>query len=379
MILLYVLQVVDMTLRRKRVRQNPEMEAGTVGSATDGSDNEYRCSEEAGTVESVSTSLAEELSNSSRSSDDGKGEMRSKKRHDAGNVGQGIGRGSREGGEDRAGKRGRGKEAVRHGKVVEDKGKGKGKDGDVSRRGSCHGGGEGGREKAVDGEVRHRCSLDAICALNEQLVDIQKEAIRGTIWSPVLEYRKFLMDRHLVHALLEAWRPERKCFKLGQREVPFSYYDVAMLTGLPATRKRIAFKRGEGAYEVEEVLKGAMEERVVRERERRRTARMDLRIYRNYVSVLLDLCRVHNTVDSVGLFTKLYSLLVVSGLLFPRTPGGVAWDLVPMVEDVGRLEEYNWSEAVWEFLVDAMAECQEKMGSMKNLKINGFTMILQVM
>ena len=71
------------------------------------------------------------------------------------------------------------------------------------------------------------------------------------------------------------------------------------------------------------MLKGAMEERVMRERERRRTARMDLRIYRNYVSVLLDLCRVHNTVDSVRLFTKLYSLLVVSGLLFPRTPGGL--------------------------------------------------------
>ena len=221
MILLYVLQVVDMTLRRKRVRQNPEMEAGTVGSATDGSDNEYRCSEEAGTVESVSTSLAEELSNSSRSSDDGKGEMRSKMRHDGGNVGQGIGRGSWEGGEDRAGKRGRGKEAVRHGKGLEDKGKGKGKVREVSRRGSCDEGGEGGREKAVDGEVRHRCSLDAICALNEQLVDIQKEAIRGTIWSPVLEYRKFLMDRHLVHALLEAWRLESKCFKLGRRRCSF--------------------------------------------------------------------------------------------------------------------------------------------------------------
>ena len=161
-----------MTLRSGRVRQNAEMDARRAGSGTDGSDNEYRCSEEAGSVESASKSLAKELSNSSRSFDDGKGEMRSKKRHDAGYVGQGVGRGSREGGKDRAGKRGRGKEAVRHGKVVEDKGKGKGKVGEVSRRGSCDEGGEGGMEKAVDGEVRHRCSLDAICALNEQLVDI---------------------------------------------------------------------------------------------------------------------------------------------------------------------------------------------------------------
>ena len=48
---------------------------------------------------------------------------------------------------------------------------------------------------------------------------------------------------------------------------------------------------------MEEVVKGAMEERVCRERQRRRPAQKDLRINKNYVSVLLELCTVNNTVE----------------------------------------------------------------------------------
>jgi len=52
---------------------------------------------------------------------------------------------------------------------------------------------EGGKGKAVaedfrKGEmsVRHRCAFDSICALMNDLVEIQKNAIRGTMWAPVL-------------------------------------------------------------------------------------------------------------------------------------------------------------------------------------------------
>ncbi|KAJ8442638.1 hypothetical protein Cgig2_003682 [Carnegiea gigantea] len=163
----------------------------------------------------------------------------------------------------------------------------------------------------------------------------------------MLEYRTFLMDGHLVQTLLQAWNPESKCFKLGRREVLFSHFDIALLTGFPATRKLVTFKRSDGGSEVEQVLKGAMEERVCRERQRRRTAQKDMRIYRNYVSVLLKLCRVNNTVERVALFKKLYTFLVVSGLLFPHDAGGAAWDLVYIVEDEGGVGEYNWAEAMW--------------------------------
>ena len=54
---------------------------------------------------------------------------------------------------------------------------------------------------------RQSMLLDAICALNDQLSDMQKKAVRGMVWSPVLEYRTFLMDRHLVQALFTSAEP----------------------------------------------------------------------------------------------------------------------------------------------------------------------------
>jgi len=50
--------------------------------------------------------------------------------------------------------------------------------------------------------VRHRCAFDSICTLVDQLSEEQREAVRGTVWGPVLEYKKFAMDRFLIQALI---------------------------------------------------------------------------------------------------------------------------------------------------------------------------------
>jgi len=50
---------------------------------------------------------------------------------------------------------------------------------------------------------------------------------------------------------------------------------------------------------------------------------MDNCIYRNYVAIMIALCRQHNIGDSLPMFQKLFSLLVLSGLFFPRSTGGL--------------------------------------------------------
>jgi len=50
--------------------------------------------------------------------------------------------------------------------------------------------------------VRHRCAFESICALVDELSDAQRESVRGTVWGPMLQYKKFAMDRFLVQALL---------------------------------------------------------------------------------------------------------------------------------------------------------------------------------
>ena len=153
---------------------------------------------------------------------------------------------------------------------------------------------------------------------------------------------------------------------------------MALITRLPAHGKPVLFQCTEVFGEVEGVLKGAMDDHVSRERGKRRTLQKDMRIYRNYISVLLDLCRSNNTRDKEVMFTKWYALLVVSGLLFQRCAGGMAWDLISMVDDVKSMAEYNWAEATWMFLVEAIEEAKEKMRNTKNVQINGLAMILQV-
>ncbi|KAJ8424838.1 hypothetical protein Cgig2_031573 [Carnegiea gigantea] len=126
-------------------------------------------------------------------------------------------------------------------------------------------GAEGGMVVEKEGEgtsdaiVRHRCALEAVCSLKSELEESQKSAIEGIVWSPVLKYKPFVTDRHLVCALVESWVPESKAFRIGP-------------------------------CKLEDVVKAAMDDRISRERARRWTGHADIRMYRNHVSVIIELC-----------------------------------------------------------------------------------------
>ncbi|KAJ8441260.1 hypothetical protein Cgig2_000633 [Carnegiea gigantea] len=115
-------------------------------------------------------------------------------------------------------------------------------------------------EASVDAVIRHRCTLEAVCALNDELDDDRKRAIKETMWSPVLEYRSFVTDRHLVRALIKCWNTDTKSFKLKWREMPFSFYDVVLITGLPAHGKPILFECSEAISETNPVFEVREEE-----------------------------------------------------------------------------------------------------------------------
>ncbi|KAJ8423848.1 hypothetical protein Cgig2_000974 [Carnegiea gigantea] len=309
-------------------------------------------------MSSSSVSLEEDASTSSS----GRlgGQMRSKKREDRGEHEVRMQKGGSKGHAGQHGMQGEVRRVTGKGKAVAIKA------------------GEKVAEASIDVIIRHRCTLEAVCALNNELDDDRKHVVRDTVWRLVLEYRSFTMDEHLVRALIECWNSDTKSFKIRRREVPFSLYNVALITGLPTHGKPVSFQRSEASGEVEELLKGAINDYVSRERGKRRTLQKDMQICRNYIPVLFKLCRSNNTRDKVGIFTKLYALLDVRRLLFPRCAGGVAWDLISMVEDVKSMGEYNWAETTWMFLVEAIEEAKEKMHIARNVQINGFAMILQV-
>ena len=116
--------------------------------------------------------------------------------------------------------------------------------------------------------VRHRCAFESICALVDELSDAQRGLVRGTVWGPVLEYKRFVVDRFLVQVRIHSWNPDISAFMIGGREVQLLYFDVALMTGLPATGREVVFRRGDNAGEVEQVVMVVMEARLERERQR---------------------------------------------------------------------------------------------------------------
>jgi len=85
------------------------------------------------------------------------------------------------------------------------------------------------------------------------------------MWASILEYKTFVMDPHMVQALIRSWNPKTKAFKIARTEVPFSYFHIALLTGLPMTGRLVVFERREGTKEVEQLLMAAMEDCLARE------------------------------------------------------------------------------------------------------------------
>ncbi|KAJ8420054.1 hypothetical protein Cgig2_006341 [Carnegiea gigantea] len=216
----------------------------------------------------------------------------------------------------------------------------------------------------VDVVLRHRCTLEAVCCFNAELEQVQRSAMEEIMWRPVLKYMPFVKDRHLT-----------KSFKVGSIEVYFTVYVVALPTGPPTAGKQVTFEQGKGACEVEDVIKATMDDHLSRQRSRRCTTHLDVKLYRNYVSVTVELCKQNNTPRMLGLFRKSYSLLVLSGLLFPRSVGGVVWELIGKTEDLKGIGEYNWSTTIWSFLVEAIEDMKQKIPLKKNLQIPSFTMV----
>ncbi|KAJ8440040.1 hypothetical protein Cgig2_020528 [Carnegiea gigantea] len=261
-------------------------------------------------------------------------------------IGEGVS-GSRH--TDKDGK-GKGKREGKHLKEDVDGGKGREK-GNVA--------GDGGAGVGVSGSgndviLRSRCTLHSICALHGRLTPYQRDAMLGTVLWPVLEYGEMAMERHLTLALIQAWDRRRKAFRIAGREVRFTVFDVVLFTGLLGTGKKVELDREEVSTEVGDMVRARMGEW-----ERKEMARRE---------------------DRVGIWLRLYAFIVLSGVLFPRTPYGAAWSLLRYVDDVEGMGQYAWAEAVWQVVVDSIEDTQRKLchGPLSEVQLNGLCLLIQV-
>ena len=102
-------------------------------------------------------------------------------------------------------------------------------------------------------------------------------------------------------------------------------------------------------------------------------------VFRNYIKVMKKLLDANKEPKKLEMWLSLYAWRVMSGVMFPRTPYGTAWSVQKYMEDVRRMNEYAWAEAVWRVLVEAIEEIQRKLeGSVSDVQMNGFSLLIRV-
>ncbi|KAJ8433148.1 hypothetical protein Cgig2_007112 [Carnegiea gigantea] len=222
---------------------------------------------------------------------------------------------------------------------------------------------ERGRKGVVPVSVSGRCTLDKICKFNKTVQPYHREAIEGTILKPVLEYQTFPMQRDLTTALVMAWVPRRKAFRLAGRLVPFSVYDVSFFIGLPVMGKIVEFAEGDfSTTDIARMVWQRMAQYVTEKSDKLKREKGNKKpVFRNYIKVMKKLLDANNEPEKMELWLSLYAWMVMSGLMFPRTPYRAAWSVQTYMQDIHGLGEYAWAEAVWRVLVEAVEEMQRKL------------------
>ncbi|KAJ8422410.1 hypothetical protein Cgig2_013230 [Carnegiea gigantea] len=179
-------------------------------------------------------------------------------------------------------------------------------DSDMSEDGWENGrrrGGGQGEGKCTEGEdsgrwhndkkvvPRGRCTLEGVVSLNERMTVYQREAVMGSVLKPILEYRCFDTKRNLALALVKARVPRSKAFKLVDWLVPFSVFDVALLTGLAATGERVEFDDDSVMTKFGNIVRVRLQEPEQEELRRKvGEVRKDTHVYKNFIALIVYSC-----------------------------------------------------------------------------------------
>ncbi|KAJ8447213.1 LOW QUALITY PROTEIN: hypothetical protein Cgig2_030444 [Carnegiea gigantea] len=202
-------------------------------------------------------------------------------------------------------------------------------------------------EKCGGGKV----PIDRVVSLNEAISNVQKKAVTGMVLRPILKYSSFAMERNSALALAKL--------------VPLSVFDYVLLTGLPATGERVQFDDDKVTTDFGDMRVHEEEQAELRKRKVGKGSR-DNCVYKNFIAMMVYLCEKNAGEEQLELWLKLYTWLVLSGLLFPRAVYGATWELQWYVNDVHRMSRYAWAEA------------RKLCNPISHIQFNGFSLLIQV-
>uniref|UniRef100_A0A2N9H274 Aminotransferase-like plant mobile domain-containing protein n=1 Tax=Fagus sylvatica TaxID=28930 RepID=A0A2N9H274_FAGSY len=166
----------------------------------------------------------------------------------------------------------------------------------------------------------------------------------------------------ILEVMATRWNADARAFQVGDRLIPFTLYDIALILGLPVRGEPIDWNQSHsGGSVVEKLLDRHL-----------KTTSPD----RTKLVTLLT-----KTSIQVPNRVRLYIALVFSYFLFPTTSKKVNPSLLPLLDDRANLGTYAWGKAVYDFLVSGLSRAASSMQAKKgrgNLHIQGCTALLQI-
>jgi hypothetical protein len=138
----------------------------------------------------------------------------------------------------------------------------------------------------------------------------------------------------MLKVMVASWNANECAFQVGDRLIPFTLYDIALILGLPVRGVPIDCNQSVSGSLVEKLLN--------------RHLKTTLPERTKLVTLLIKpSIKVPDRV-------RLYIALVLSYFLFPITSQKVTTNLLPLLDDGANLGRYAWGKAVYEFLVSGL-------------------------
>uniref|UniRef100_A0A2N9IQ62 Aminotransferase-like plant mobile domain-containing protein n=1 Tax=Fagus sylvatica TaxID=28930 RepID=A0A2N9IQ62_FAGSY len=166
----------------------------------------------------------------------------------------------------------------------------------------------------------------------------------------------------ILEVMATSWNADARAFQVGDRLIPFTLYDIALILGLPVRGEPIDCNQSHSGGSVVEKLLN----RHLKTTSPERTQLVTL--------LTKPSIQVPNRV-------RLYIALVFSYFLFPTTSKKVNPSLLPLLDDRANLGTYAWGKVVYDFLVSGLSRAASSMQAKKgrgNLHIQGCTALLQI-
>uniref|UniRef100_A0A2N9I6Q6 Ubiquitin-like protease family profile domain-containing protein n=1 Tax=Fagus sylvatica TaxID=28930 RepID=A0A2N9I6Q6_FAGSY len=211
--------------------------------------------------------------------------------------------------------------------------------------------------------IRHQCSVSKLMEVNKSLAEECKSQLQTTPFGWLLNLHcNIEASGRILEVMATRWNADARAFQVGDRLIPFTLYDIALILGLPVRGEPIDWNQSHsGGSVVEKLLDRHL-----------KTTSPD----RTKLVTLLT-----KTSIQVPNRVRLYIALVFSYFLFPTTSKKVNPSLLPLLDDRANLGTYAWGKAVYDFLVSGLSRAASSMQAKKgrgNLHIQGCTALLQI-